>query len=177
MAETGGLGTDSELQGDLTIREAVFADVEAVSGLDERITGLAKPDYWQASFANFSGRPDGYFLIAEADGRFCGFITGEVGAWEFGSPPCGWIFAIGVDPGQRLRKVGSRLFATLCRRMGGTGVKTVRTMLGRDDALNMSFFRSQGMMGGPFIQLEMPLSTLTDEAGTDEDGDDEAGQI
>ncbi len=30
-------------------------------------------------------------------------------------------------------------------------------MLARDDYLNMAFFRSQGMMGGPFVQLEMPL--------------------
>ncbi len=30
--------------------------------------------------------------------------------------------------------------------------------LARDDALNMAFFRSQGMMGGPFIQLEMGLA-------------------
>ncbi|MEE8515151.1 MAG: GNAT family N-acetyltransferase [Alphaproteobacteria bacterium] len=157
MAEIGEFGIDSQGLGDLTVRVAATADIEAVSGLDERITGLAKPDYWRASFANFSGRPDGYFLIAEADGRFCGFIIGEVRAWEFGSSPCGWIFAIGVDPGQRLRKVGSRLFATLTQRMRADGVKTVRTMLGRDDALNMSFFRSQGMMGGPFIQLEMPL--------------------
>ncbi len=157
MAELGGLGIDSQAHGDLAIRVAEPADIEAVSGLDGRITGLAKPDYWRASFANFSGRPDGYFLIAEVDGRFCGFIIGEVRAWEFGSPPCGWIFAIGVDPDQRLRKVGSRLFTALCQRLGENGVKTVRTMLGRDDALNMSFFRSQGMMGGPFIQLEMPL--------------------
>ncbi len=157
MAEIGGLGNDSLPGGDLTIRVAESADIAAVSGLDERITGLAKPDYWRASFANFSGRPDGYFLIAEADGRFCGFIIGEVRAWEFGSPPCGWIFAIGVEPGQRLAKVGSRLFATLTQRMRENDVKTVRTMLGRDDALNMSFFRSQGMMSGPFIQLEMPL--------------------
>ncbi|MEE9194438.1 MAG: GNAT family N-acetyltransferase [Alphaproteobacteria bacterium] len=157
MAEIGELGIDSHPGGDLTIRVAESADIESVCELDERITGLAKPDYWRASFANFSGRPDGYFLIAEADGRFCGFIIGQIRAWEFGSPPCGWIFAIGVDPGQRLRKVGSRLFAALTQRMGENGVKTVRTMLGRDDALNMSFFRSLGMMGGPFIQLEMPL--------------------
>ena len=43
------------------------------------------------------------------------------------------------------------------RRMQESGVKTVRTMLARDDALNMAFFRSQGMMAGPFIPLEMDL--------------------
>jgi len=30
-------------------------------------------------------------------------------------------------------------------------------MLARDDQLVMSFFRSQGMMAGPFIQLEKSL--------------------
>ena len=61
------------------------------------------------------------------------------------------------SPDDRLRKVGSRLFETVCRRFRESGVKTVRTMLARDDGLNMVFFRSQGMMGGTFIQLEMPL--------------------
>ena len=45
----------------------------------------------------------------------------------------------------------------LRRARAQTGVDTVRTMLARNDELNMAFFRSQGMMGGPFIQLEMPL--------------------
>jgi ribosomal protein S18 acetylase RimI-like enzyme len=142
---------------DLTVRVAVPDDIAAVGGLDERITGLAKADYWRETFARYGARPDRYFLIAESGGRVCGFIIGEVRAWEFGSPPSGWIFAIGVDPEHRLKKIGSRLFAAICRRMREDGVKTVRTMLARDDALNMAFFRSQGMMGGPFIQLEMPL--------------------
>ena len=38
-------------------------------------------------------------------------------------------------------------------------------MLARDDDLNMVFFRSQGMMGGPFVQLEMPLDPRQDRAG------------
>ncbi len=144
---------------DLTVRAAEATDIAAVGGLDERITGLAKPDYWQRTFARYGARPGRYFLVAETGGRVLGFIIGEVRAWEFGSPPSGWIFAIGVDPEHRLKKVGSRLFAAICRRMGEGGVRTVRTMLGRDDALNMAFFRSQGMMGGPFIQLEMGLAS------------------
>ena len=33
----------------------------------------------------------------------------------------------------------------------------VRTMLAKDANVLLSFFRSQGMMGGPFIQLEKRL--------------------
>ena len=155
MAETGA---ESAGPGDALIRGARSADVPAIAGLDQRITGSAKSDYWADTFARYGKRPNRFFLVAEdRDHGLVGFIIGEVRAWEYGSPPSGWIFAIGVDPEHRLKKIGSRLFAAICRRMGGDGVKTVRTMLARDDALNMSFFRSQGMMGGPFIQLEMGL--------------------
>ena len=45
----------------------------------------------------------------------------------------------------------------MCEVLKADGADSVRTMVGRDDQLNMSFFRSQGMMAGPFIELEKPL--------------------
>lgn len=143
------------------IRDARADDMAAVEEIDSRITGLAKPDYWADAFARYGRRDDRWFLVAETGGRVIGFIVGERRAWEFGSPPCGWIFAIGVAPDCRLAGVGSQLFEAICERMRGRGVETVRTMLALDDALNMAFFRSQGMMGGSFIQLEMPLDAGT----------------
>jgi ribosomal protein S18 acetylase RimI-like enzyme len=155
MPENGEASTGFR---DLVIRAAESTDVPAISRLDTRITGMPKPDYWRDTFARYGTRPNRFFLVAEGeDGGLLGFIIGEVRAWEFGSPPSGWIFALGVEPSVRLRKVGSRLFAAIGACLAKTGVDTVRTMLARDDELNMAFFRSQGMMGGPFIQLEMPL--------------------
>jgi len=149
---------------ELVVRPARASDVAAVASLDTRHTGLPKPAYWEDMFERYGGRPKRFFLVA-ADGsdRVLGFIIGEVRAWEFGSPPSGWIFALGVAPEHRLRKVGSRLFAAMCDCLAAAGVDKVRTMLARDDELNMAFFRSQGMMGGPFIELEMPLDDYRDE--------------
>ncbi len=145
--------------GELAIRPAVQADMRAVRALDGRITGLDKPDYWREMYRRYGGQDGRYFLVAEGEGKsIAGFVIGEIRAWEFGSPPSGWVFAIGVDPDGRLNKVGTKLFADICRLLKAAGVETVRTMLGRDDELNMTFFRSQGMMGGPFIQLEKDLS-------------------
>jgi len=141
----------------IKIRSAVEADLDRVTEIDVKNTGLEKAVYWRDMFNRYGGRDGRFFLIAEHGGETCGFIIGEVRAWEFGSPPCGWIFAIGVDPDARLKKTGSQLFAAICQRLKDSGVDQVRTMLARDDSLNMAFFRSQGMMGGPFIQLEMPL--------------------
>ncbi len=159
MAEQQATGSRAADGTALVVRAAVVEDIAAVADLDSRITGLSKPAYWRSMFERYGKRTDRFFLVAD-DGseHLLGFIIGEVRAWEFGSPPSGWIFALGVHPDCRLRKVGSRLFEAICECLAATGVDTVRTMLARDDELNMAFFRSQGMMGGPFIQLEMPLS-------------------
>jgi ribosomal protein S18 acetylase RimI-like enzyme len=151
----------------VTVRAARAADMPEVEAIDARITGLAKPDYWAQAFARYGEREDRWFLVAEAEGRINGFIIGEQRAWEFGSPPCGWVFAIGVDPALRLGGIGTRLFEAITGHMREAGVELVRTMLARDDSLNMAFFRSQGMMGGSFIQLEMPLD---DGASKGEEG-------
>lgn len=137
------------------IRPATSADLTEIIALDAETTGLAKPEYWREMFRRCGA--DGFFLLAEGEGRLEGFIVGEVRAWEFGSPPCGWVFAVQVRPGTRLAGLGSRLFATLCEAFRGAGVDRVRTMLAREDTVIHAFFRSQGMVAGPFIQLETRL--------------------
>jgi ribosomal protein S18 acetylase RimI-like enzyme len=142
----------------ITIRPANMEDMSSVSTIDAKITGEIKQSYWSDMFRRFGVRDDRYFLLAaDAAGEIAGYIVGEIRVWEFGSPPCGWIFAVGVDPDVRVQKIGSRLFDAICQAFEANNIDTVRTMVARDDELIMSFFRSQGMMGGPFIELEMPL--------------------
>ena len=137
----------------VTIRPAQASDLPAVSGLDLRLTGSNKPDYWQAMLG-----PDRHFLVAETDkGRLAGFIAGEVRAWEFGQPAAGWVFAIQIDPKLRLNGVGSALFEALVARFKAEGVTRVRTLVDRKDHLILSFFRAQGMVAGPSLQLDMEL--------------------
>jgi ribosomal protein S18 acetylase RimI-like enzyme len=141
------------------VRPIRDSDLEEVIAIDGEITGLAKPAYWRDLFERYHER-DGrqrYFLVAESDGTVRGFIIGEVRAWEFGSPPCGWVFAIGVRASLRQDGIGRILFDSICDRFRRAGVGTVRTMLARDDTLVMSFFRAQGMMAGPFVQLDKDL--------------------
>ena len=88
---------------DMVIREASIDDVGAIIRLDELNTGLAKADYWRDMFERYGAREDRFFLVSEIEDAVRGFIIGEVRAWEFGSPPCGWIFALGVDPERRLQ--------------------------------------------------------------------------
>jgi ribosomal protein S18 acetylase RimI-like enzyme len=130
-----------------------------VIAIDATVTGIEKRDYWQSIYRRYAlaGRAGRQFLVAESAAEVVGFIIGEVRDWEFGSPPCGWVFAIDVKPGTRQSGVGTRLLEAICAGFRRAGVRTVRTMLARDNTLILSFFRSQGMMAGPFIPLEMSL--------------------
>ncbi len=148
----------------ITIRRVREADLDHVVALDERVTGLAKPEYWHDIFDRYTKRRVGerFFLVAEpagegADLPLLGFIVGEVRAWEFGSRPCGWIFAFSVEPDTRQQGIGERLFEAISDEFRAIGINTMRTMVERKNQLHMAFFRSEGMVAGPYIQLEKDL--------------------
>jgi ribosomal protein S18 acetylase RimI-like enzyme len=134
------------------IRPARAADLAQVVAIDAAITGVRKGRYWAGVRRRY---PD--FLVAEVGGRVEGYIVGEVRDWEFGSPPVGWVFGMGVRPRARLAGIGTALFEALCASFRRRGIVTVRTLLPRDNALVLAFFRSQGMMSAPVIPLEKAL--------------------
>lgn len=141
------------------IRPATSEDIADVVDLDERVTGIAKRDYLQDLFDRYQTRNSErrFFYVAEKSGRVVGFVIGEVRAWEFGSEPCGWVFAISVDPSLREHNVGSALLNRICDSFRQAGCVRLRTMISRNNHTLMSFFRSRGMMAGPYIQLEKDL--------------------
>jgi hypothetical protein len=49
------------------------------------------------------------------------------------------------------------MFEELCRRLKGAGVTTVRTMVDRNNKVTLSFFRSQGLRSGRYIELEREI--------------------
>jgi ribosomal protein S18 acetylase RimI-like enzyme len=154
----------SEGEETLTIRAVRATDVPQVIALDQRITGLAKADYWRQAYERYGRtRPnERFFLVAvptnrKGGRRVLGFIIGEIRAWEFGSEPCGWVFALSVDPDARLLGVGEQLFLAMSEKFKQAGMAKMRTMVARDNRLHSLFFRGEGMMAGPYIQLEKEL--------------------
>jgi len=143
----------------VSIRSVRPADLAQVIAIDSIVTGLEKADYWRMIHRRYGDaeRAGRRFLVAEADGSVAGFVIGEVRDWEFGSPPCGWVFAIDVHPKFRLAGLGTQLVSAMADWFRAEGVDTMRTILARDNTLILSFFRSLGMTTGPFIPLEIDL--------------------
>jgi hypothetical protein len=112
----------------VAIRPVRRGDLEPIVALDAQVTGVEKREYWRSVYRRYGqASAERQFLVAEAYGEVVGFGT------------------------------GARLLAAVCAGFRRAGVRTVRTLLHRDNTLVLSFFRSQGMMAGPFIPLEMDL--------------------
>jgi len=149
-----------EPPGAIQIRPAQASDIGQIIALDAEVTGLEKTDYWYELFQRYgaSHTRNRLLLVAESGGVLQGFIIGEVRDWEFGSPPCGWVFGVSVRPDARQGGLGARLLEAICEGFRHAGVDKVRTLTAREDSLVLSFFRSQGMMAAPVIALEKDLA-------------------
>lgn len=149
----------------IVIRDAQEKDLQAVIKIDGAIsidvygTVVDKVAYWQGIFEYYVRRIEDkrYFLVAELNNEVVGFIVGEARAWEFGSPLCGWVFAVEVNPKTRTLGIAQQLFRDICQRLKQTGVSTVRTMVDIDDKVTLSFYRSQGMRTGRNIEMEIQI--------------------
>ena len=142
------------------VRKLRANDMDDVVRIDALHTGQRKSDYWQRVFRDFfdGGREElRVGLAAEADGVVQGYLLGEVRAFEFGSEACGWVFAVGVDQSSLRGGIASSLLAEACMAFARDGIKRVRTMVRRNDVPVLSFFRSNGFVGGSFVQLELDL--------------------
>ena len=140
----------------LRIRDLVLDDLPEVIRIDAAHAGVEQPAYWASVMRDFRGAHR-VRLAAEIGDRLVGHLLGEVRAFEFGSEPCGWVFAVGVDPSHLRRGVAAALLREANRRFKKAGMRRVRTMVRRDDVPLLSFFRAAGMVGGPFVQLERNL--------------------
>ncbi len=147
---------DITMNEQISIRNAMTSDLEAVIALDDSGPVEEKRAYWRGVFDHYAScaKSDRHFLVTEIDGDVVGFIVGEVRAWEFGSPPCGWVFALAVSPQAREMGIGRRMFEEICNCLKRVGVTSVRTMVDRNDKLTLSFFHSQGLRTGRYVELE-----------------------
>jgi ribosomal protein S18 acetylase RimI-like enzyme len=166
-AGSNGAGTAGASRTEVRVRALGTADLEAVVALDASLTGEAKATYWGPVVERFLTRKSCIALAASAasatsaagepgDG-LDGFLFGERRAFEFGSEACGWVLAVGVRMSAARTGVATALMEQARRQFAAMGVTAVRTMVRRTDVPLLSFFRSQGFVGGPFVQLELGL--------------------
>lgn len=146
---------------EFTIRKMQPEDSQSIIDLDAVVSGEPKPDYWRERLkpfvaSNGNRRVTLGYVAVQAE-KVIGYILAEGRSWEFGSPLCGWIFAIRVHPNDGRKGVGLALCREVCLKFKSLNITSIRTMVRKDNLDLLSFFRSSGFRAGPFVELEVEI--------------------
>ena len=146
-------------------------DLDAVVGIDKRVVGKERRDFWKRkiAYAGIYPRPA---LVAEIEGKVVGFILGYVSGWEFGVPDTiGWIDTLGVDPAYQRHGIGKALFNELLENFKRTGreetnetetqkvegVNVVYTLASWTDWDLLQFYHAMGFKKGEMLNLQLKI--------------------
>ena len=143
---------------DVRIRPVTELDLDAITRIDERITGKYRPDVWEQRVVYYVRRDPEAPKVAERDGAVVGFMLGEVRGGEFGlEEPTGWVEFFGVDPSARGGGVGRRLIEALLDHFRSRGAHVARTVVATRDAEIASFLKANGFAPAALEPLERRL--------------------
>ena len=140
------------------IRALKKDDLNAIVGIDERVLGENRRNYWERKLELMNNRSSQISLVAEVEGEVQGFILGDVSGWEFGVPETvGWIDTIGIDPAYQKKGLATALSCELIQNLKALRVETIYTLVSWNDWDLLQFFHSMGFTRGDMINLELKI--------------------
>ena len=136
-------------------------DLTAIVNMEERETGVARPDYWEKRLEiSEAVRPHWASLVAEFDNRVVGFLLGRAGEHEFGLPgTVAWVEMIGVDAVYRRRGIAEELIEQFTSSAEDHGIKTIFTLIDPSRFELQHFFSRLGFAQGKMIHYQKDLSS------------------
>ena len=146
---------------EIYIRSLERRDLPSIVAMEERITGVARPQYWEQRIELSEAiRPHWTSLVAEFENRFVGFLFGRAGELEFGLPgTIAWVETIGVDPAFRGRGIARELIEEFISSAEDHGIKTIFTLVTSGQTDMQSFFSRQGFAQGKMLHYQKELSS------------------
>ena len=134
------------VQAEARIRALDELDIGAIVKIDERITGIYRPEVWERRVGYYLRRDPDSSQVAELDGRVVGFMLGDVREGEFG-----------IDPDYRGRDLGRQLYGAITRHFEERGATMVRTLVDERDGSVAGFLTALGLAPSPLKALECRL--------------------
>lgn len=142
----------------IRIRSLTELDVTRIVAIDERLTGVYRPEVWERRIMYYLRRDPDACQVAELNGKVVGFMLADLRGGEFGlEETSGWVERFGVDPDFQGRSIGRRLFEAVVDHMKRQGATAMRTLVERSDSDLASFLRAVGFEDAPLTALEMRI--------------------
>jgi len=133
-------------------------DITGIARIDEKISGIHRPEVWEERIMYYTRRDPGASQVAVAGGKVVGFMLGDLRAGEFGlDEPSGWVERFGIDPDFRGQDLGRRMFDAIRAHFAAEGAQSVRTLVDTQDDAVAGFLRAIGFQPAPLQALELKL--------------------
>ncbi|MEP7027163.1 MAG: GNAT family N-acetyltransferase [Candidatus Eisenbacteria bacterium] len=143
---------------EITIRPLSDTDIDAITRIDELVTGRYRPELWEDRVAYYLRRDPESSRVAELGGRIVGFMLGDLRGGEFGlEETSGWIERFGVDPAARGKGIGRKLFEALAEYFKASGARTLRTFVDAGQVETATFLKAVGFGPSALTALEYKL--------------------
>jgi len=145
---------------EIYVRSLEKRDLRAIVSMEERQTGVARPEYWEKRIEISEAiRPHWASLVAELDNRVVGFVLGRAGEFEFGLPgTVAWIEIIGVDPAYRHQGIAQALVGQFAESAEDHGIKTIFTLVGNNQDEMQQFFSRLGFVHGKMLHYQKEIA-------------------
>ncbi|MBU2602558.1 MAG: GNAT family N-acetyltransferase [Actinobacteria bacterium] len=136
-------------------------DFEAVVGIDTKVLGSSRPDYYEMRFEKLFGSR--YYLpvslvTEKEDGTVVGFVMGEIYMGQYGIfQEEATLDTIGVDPDYQKLGIGENLINEFVEHLRTLGVRRIHTLVGLDEPKLMRFFSANQFGPSSTIALERNL--------------------
>jgi ribosomal protein S18 acetylase RimI-like enzyme len=142
----------------LHIRSLSELDIAGIVAIDERLSGVYRPDVWERRIMYYLRRDPDASKVAEMGNKVVGFMLSDLRGGEFGlEETSGWIERFGVDPDFQGRSIGRRLFEAVVEHLKSQGATTVRTLVEKSGSELATFLRAVGFKDAPLTALEMRI--------------------
>ena len=148
------------MKNEIYVRNLEKRDLRAIVNMEERQTGVARPEYWEKRIEISEAiRPHWASLVAELDNRVVGFVLGRAGEFEFGLPgTVAWIEIIGVDPAYRSKGIAQELVGRFAESAEDHGIKTIFTLVSNQQNEMQHFFSRLGFVHGKMLHYQKELA-------------------
>lgn len=147
------------MQRTIYIRNLEKTDLSAIVNIEERLTGVARPGYWEKRIEMSEAiRPHWASLVAEVKNQFAGFMFGRAGELEFGLPgTVAWIEIIGVDPAYRGQGIARALVEKFTASAEDHEIQTVFTLVSNGNQEMAKFFSRVGFAQGKMLHFQKEI--------------------
>lgn len=146
-------------QQNVVVRRLRPDDLNAVIGVDRKITGRKREEYFKIKLDQaLSHTGVEASLAAEVDGHLVGFLLCWVYFGEFGvAEPVAALDTFGVHPDFVHQGVARAMLEQLRTNLLGLGIAKLRTEVDWEDQSLLSFFQHAGFRPAPRICLDWEL--------------------